>query len=191
MPTIALFGWTWKPGDRRDQARGLHDFLGDDAVGEADPVGPDPHRHHDLLERTVAGALADAVDGALDLARTGVHRQERVGDGQAQIVVAMDREDRLVDVGHAVPDLADQVGELLGVGVAHRVGDVDRGGAARDGGLDAAEQEVGLGARRVHGTPLDIVGVAPRTGDAVDHPLVHLLGARVAAGTCDGVARCR
>ena len=47
---------------------------------------------------------------------------------------------------------------------------------ARDGGLDAAEQEVGLGARRVHRTPLDVVGVAPGAGDAVDHPLVHLLG---------------
>ncbi len=83
---------------------------------------------------------------------------------------------RLVDVGHGVPDLADQVGELLGVGVAHRVGDVDRGGTGPDRRLDAAEQEVGLGARRVHRTPLDVVGVAPGTGDAVDHPLVDLVG---------------
>ena len=44
-----------------------------------------------------------------------------------------------------------------------------------DGALDAAEQEVVLSARGVHGTPLDIVGVAPGPGDALDHALVHLV----------------
>ena len=50
-------------------------------------------RHHDLFERGVAGALADAVDGAFDLAGAGLHGGERVGDGQTQIVMAMDADD--------------------------------------------------------------------------------------------------
>ena len=35
------------------------------------PVAAHPGCHHQLLERRVAGALADAVDGALDLADAG------------------------------------------------------------------------------------------------------------------------
>jgi hypothetical protein len=42
-----------------------------------------PHRHHDLLERGVAGALAQAVDGAFDLPRARRHRSERVGHRHA------------------------------------------------------------------------------------------------------------
>ena len=35
-------------------------------------VAARPDRHHDLFERRVAGALADAVDGALDLPRAAL-----------------------------------------------------------------------------------------------------------------------
>ena len=72
------------------------------------------------------------------------HAGERIGDRQAQIVVAMDGEDRLVGVGHA---LAQHRGTWprysCGRGVADGVGDVD--GASRpalDRGLDAAAQEI-------------------------------------------------
>ena len=33
------------------------------------PIAARLQRHHDLFQRTVAGALTDAVDGAFDLAR--------------------------------------------------------------------------------------------------------------------------
>ena len=46
--------------------------------------------HDDLLERRVAGALAEAVDRHLDLARAGLDRGQRVGRGQTQVVVAVD-----------------------------------------------------------------------------------------------------
>ena len=39
----------------------------------------------------VAGALADAVDGAFHLARTGLNGGEGIGHRQAEIVVAMGR----------------------------------------------------------------------------------------------------
>jgi hypothetical protein len=48
-------------------------------------------RHHDLLERAVAGPLADAVDRALHLTRAGLHRGQAVGHRHAEVVVAMDR----------------------------------------------------------------------------------------------------
>ena len=51
--------------------------------------------HHDLFQRGVAGPLAEAVDGHLDLARPGGDGRQRVGDGEAQVVVAVDADDRV------------------------------------------------------------------------------------------------
>ena len=41
----------------------------------------------------VAGAFADAVDGAFDLPRAGFDGGQRIGHGEAQIVMAMDADD--------------------------------------------------------------------------------------------------
>ena len=57
-------------------------------------VAARPDRHHDLFERGIAGPLADAVDGALDLPRAGRDAGQRVGDRQAEVVVAVDGEDQ-------------------------------------------------------------------------------------------------
>ena len=62
---------------------------------------PDAERHDELLERGVAGALADAVDRALDLPHAALDRREAVGDGQAEIVVAVRAEDGAVGVRDA------------------------------------------------------------------------------------------
>ena len=43
------------------------------------------HHHDDLFKRAVAGSFADAIYGAFDLARTGFHCRQRVGDGKAEI----------------------------------------------------------------------------------------------------------
>ncbi len=50
------------------------------------------HRHHDFFERGVAGALADAVDGAFDLPRAAAHAGQRIRHRHAEIVMAMHRE---------------------------------------------------------------------------------------------------
>ncbi len=47
----------------------------------------------ELFEGGVAGALADAVDGALDLADSGLDGGEGVGYGEAEVVVAVRGED--------------------------------------------------------------------------------------------------
>jgi hypothetical protein len=49
-------------------------------------------------------------------------------------------------------------------GVADRVGMLIGGGAGLDRGLDAAAEEVELGAGAVLGRPLDVVGVAAAHG---------------------------
>ena len=133
-----------------DEAGGLrpaasrHDLRGVDADVEAEVVAARLHRHHDFLERAVAGALAQAVDGALHLARAAeLHAGQRVGHRHAQVVVAVHRPDRLVGVGDALAQLADELAVQPGIGVADGVRDVDGGRAFGDHGLEHAAQEVG------------------------------------------------
>ena len=72
-------------------ARRLHDHLGVDAAVDGEVLLPRAQRHHALLERRVPRALADAVERHLDLPRALLHRGERVGGGEAEVVVAVRR----------------------------------------------------------------------------------------------------
>ena len=93
-PTIALFGCTTIAGEARDEAARAGELGRHDAgVQAVEIVAAGVQQHHDLLERGVAGALADAVDRALDLARAGQHAGERVGDREPEVVVAVRRDD--------------------------------------------------------------------------------------------------
>ena len=96
---VALDG---QPGDRREHPADRVEPLGLDAGRQAVVVEPGLQGHDDLFERGVAGAFADAVDRALDLPGAGLAAGQAVGDGQAQVVVAVGADDRLVDVGHAL-----------------------------------------------------------------------------------------
>ena len=108
-------------------------------------------RHHDFLERAVAGALADAVDRAFDLARTGDHGREAVGDRHAEIVVTVHRQRDLVDAAHVLAQVAEYLAELVRHRVADGVWNVDGGGAGLDHRFDHLGQEIQLGARGVLG----------------------------------------
>ena len=132
-------------------------------------VRPRLDRHDDLLEGAVSRALADAVERSLDLAGAGFDRRQRVRDRQAQVVVAMHAQDRVVDVLHVRPQVGDQRGVLLWNRVADRVGDVDRRGPGLDRGPDDAGQEFRLGARAVLRRKLDVAGVGFRQR----HPLAR------------------
>ena len=162
-------------GDRRDQLRGAHQQRRVDigVVGQHVAAGLD--RHDDLFERRIARPLAEAVDGAFDLAGAADHAGERVGDRHAEIVMAMGREDHRAGIGHPLDQHADQGAELLRRGVADRVGDVDGRGPRLDRRLDHPAEEIVLGAGGVHRRPLDVVGVVARPRHRRDHPLMHLL----------------
>jgi hypothetical protein len=76
-------------------------------------AGAHLQRHHQLLQRRVAGALADAVDGAFDLARTALDRGQRVRDRQAQVVVAVRAEDHAVGAGHVGAQVFEQLADFF------------------------------------------------------------------------------
>ena len=90
--------------------------------------------------------------------------------------MAVHRDHRLVDIGHAVEQHLDPRGELGRNGVTHRIGNVDGSSTCLDRGLDAAAEKIVLGARAVLAAPLDIIGVFARVGHAVDHRAIDLLG---------------
>ena len=90
------------PGDVGEQSAGRHE------AGRVDPrrgmvvVGAGAHRHDHLFERAVAGPLADAIDRTLDLPGPVFDGGQTVGDRQAEVVVTVDADHRLVDVRHTV-----------------------------------------------------------------------------------------
>ena len=73
-----------------------------------------------------------------------------------------------VGAAHVLLQVRDHLVELLGHGVADRVGDVDRGRAGLDRRLDHLAQELGLGARGVLRRELDVVTEAARVLHALD-----------------------
>ena len=128
-----------------------------------------------FFERAVPGALAEPVHAAFDLTGPVLNRGERVGRRHAEVVVAVDRQDRLVDVRDRVLQMTDDAAEFVGEGVAHRVGDVDRRGARVDRGLDHAAE---FGKRRAAGVfagEFHVVRVLRRALDGGDRHVADLV----------------
>ena len=144
-------------GQARDQAAGAGDLTRGDARREADVGLAGAQQHHDLLQRRVARALAEAVDRALDLARAGLQAGEGVGHRQAQIVVAVDREHDVAQIGHQLVQAAQERRVLVRHRVADGVGDVDRRRALVDRRLQDLGGEVDVGAGGVHRAELDVL----------------------------------
>ena len=167
------------PGDARDQPAGGKQLVGVHPRAAAEVVAPCLHGHHDFFERRVAGTFAQPVDRALDLPGTLCDSGQAVGHGQAQVVVTVSTQDRLLDIGHVLLQVPEDRPELLGRRVAHRVGDVDRGGSRVDRLFDHFAEKIQLGACRVLRRELHVVAVPGRPahhldGRCDDLRLVHL-----------------
>ena len=143
-----------------DNARGFQNFprvhVG---VQLSEKVGARFQCHDHFFQRGIAGAFADAVDRAFHLSRPGLHGGQRVGHGQAEVVVAMHADDGVVDVADVVLQISDQRGVFLGHGEADRVGNVDRGRARSDDRFDNLREKFRLGARSVLRRELDILAM--------------------------------
>ena len=136
-------------------------------------------RHDHLLDRGVAGAFADPVDGPLHLASPGLDCGERVGNSQAEIVVTMRGDHHVVAVSlHLVHDAFDQDPVVAWSGISHSVGDVHGGGARLDGRLANRHYEIWIGAGGILWGVLDVLRVVAGSAhiglDGRDHLfLVH------------------
>ncbi|EEF93541.1 hypothetical protein CATMIT_01827, partial [Catenibacterium mitsuokai DSM 15897] len=179
LPDHRLVALDHHAGDAREQARGRHQPAGVDAGAGVVVSVAHAQRHHQFFQRAVAGALADAVDGALDLARAAFDRGQAVGHGQAQVVVAVGAEHRFFGVAHVGTQVFEQRADLAGRGVADGVGDVQRARAGGDRRAADLDQVLGLGAQRVLAGELDVVDIAARLLDRGDGAFQHLLPVQV------------
>ena len=161
-PDDRLVGLHRVAGQAADEAARAGDLARVDAGAQADVGLARVQEHHDLLERRVARALADAVDRALDLARAGQHAGERVGHRQPEVVVAVHREHDVAQARHALVEAGQEGRVLLRHRVADGVGDVDRRRALVERDLDDLGREVEVGARGVHRRELDVVAELAR-----------------------------
>ena len=143
--------------------------------GEGGAVGPHPRDHHQLFECGVAGTLADAVDGAFDLARAAVQRRDAVGNRETEVVVAVRAEDYLLAAADRRDDRLEVVADLVGRRVADGVRQVDRRGARGNDGFDHRRQVRHVAAGRVLGRELHVVGELAGLGDGLDGGLEALL----------------
>ena len=143
----------------------LRDLARVDLRREADVLLTRLEQHHDLLERRVARALADAVDRALHLPRARLQAGERVRHGQAEVVVAVDGQHDVLELRDALVQAGQELRVLVRHRVADRVRDVDRGRALRDRGGDHLGGEVDVGAGGVHRAELDVLDQRARVGD--------------------------
>ena len=111
-------------GERGKQLARNVDLRRVDAGRVRQPIGASVEGHHHFLERRVTGALADAVDGALDLANSSVHGGQRIGDRKAQIVMAVRAVDDVVWRADFRTDCAEKMGNLVGRRIPHNSGQV-------------------------------------------------------------------
>jgi hypothetical protein len=120
-----------------------------------------------LSRRTigVAGALADAVDRALDLPDAASDRGQAVCDRHAEIVMAVCGKRDAGDGRNAAADLAEHLRIVFRRGVANRIGQIDRGGAGFNGGCDQLREEVDVAAGCIFGRELHVVHITARQAD--------------------------
>ena len=170
-----LVGLYHHAGALRDQAAGAVDLRGVQVSAEVEEVGAGLDGHNHLLQGGVPGPLADAVDAGLHLAGAGAHGGQAVGHRKPQVIVAVDGDHGLMDIGHVLLDATDELPELLRDGVAYGIGDVDRGGAGLDALGQHAEDVIGLGAGGVHRGELHIGAVLLGVRHLAAGHLQHLL----------------
>ena len=162
-------------GDVAEELAGAVDLPGIDAGLRVVEVPAGINCHGQLFQAGVARPLADAVDGALDLGGAGLHAGQGVGDGHAQVVVAVNGDVHVLDAGHMRPQVGDQLRHLHGRGVAHGVGDVQGGGAGGHGVGVALGQERPLGTGGVLGGELNVIAQGLCIGHHLADALEHLL----------------
>ena len=113
-------------GDLGQQARRFVNFFCLDPGVKSVQIPARRQRHDNFFHRCVAGPLADPVDCAFHLPRAVADCGKRIGDGQAEIIVAVNGNDRIAHVFYIGKQIGNEIPELLGDGIADRVRNIDR-----------------------------------------------------------------
>ncbi len=162
-------------GNGLDHAACTVDLGGLDVAADTEVIGTGLERHDALLHGGVACALADAVDGALDLVNTGFNACQRVCNCHAEVVVHVAGQDYVLDTLGVLTQILDAGCVLLRNHVADGIRNVDGSSTGLDGGFHNAAQEVEVGAGCVLSGELDIRAELLGEGYVVRYGLEHLL----------------
>ena len=157
--------------DLREHLAGRIDFPRVDSGFKSEPITAHVQRHHYLFQRCVAGALADAVDGALDLPCTGVDRGETVRNCETEIVMTVDANGNVLSIAHhTLADRAHQSREFIGESVTHSIRHIENRRAFFHCGVEYFAQILHVAARRVLSRKLNFFSqVASQTHRAPGH----------------------
>ncbi|OPY66384.1 MAG: hypothetical protein A4E57_02823 [Syntrophorhabdaceae bacterium PtaU1.Bin034] len=128
-----------------------------------------PKDHDDLFHCRITRTFSYAVDRAFHLAGAGLHRSNRVGDGQAEIVMTVDTDNGPGNIRYMIHDVADQRTELIRDRIADRVRHVYGSRSCIDRHLKDTAKVVPIASRCIHRRELNVVRVA-------SCPLHRLLG---------------
>ncbi len=151
--------------ERADEAADGDELFGVDARGEGEGVLAGLDSHDDFFQRGVAGAFADAVDGAFNLARAAADGGEGVGDGEAQVVVTVGGKNNFVGAGDVLEEVTEHGFMLGGGSEADGVGTVNRRGSRFDRGVHDFAEIIQFGPGGIFGREFDVAGVFAREGD--------------------------
>jgi len=163
----SLIGLHRHAHEARNEAAGGINFRGIE-VGMGGEILAGFEDHGDFFERSIARALADAVNGDLHLPGAILDGSYGVGGGHTEIIVAMHGNYRLVDIIHVLFQVADLGAEFIGGAVAGGVGDIDVAGARSDHGLDHLSEIGIVGPAGVFGVKFDFLDKFPGVLDGRD-----------------------
>ena len=116
--------------------------------------------HRNLFERRIAGTLTNTVDGDLDLTGTSHHTIEGVGSSHTQVVMAMGRDDGLVDIVDMLLQVFDFLEILLWQAITRGVRDIDHRGSSLDDSLNDTSQVLVVRATGILAVELHIIDKA-------------------------------
>ena len=167
--------------------RNFAELLGADA--DVDAVQAEQGHDH-VFHGHVAGAFAEAGDGGLRDGGAGLQRGQRIGDAEAEVLVAVDLQRLLQALDRFLDDVVDRVGSAAAHGVGQGEGvHVAFGGDS----LDDVEEAIDFGARGVDGEEDRVQagflggagGVDGGLHGAIEGPAVGVLDHVVAGGNFD------
>ena len=128
---------------------GRIDLLGHNPAGAFIVVTADIQVHYHLIHRRVSGTFADTVNGTLDLPGSRLNRRKRVCDRKTEIIMAVDRNNRLIDIFHMLFEIADKSTVLRRLAVSHGIRNIDGRGTGIDNRLHHLCQKRRLAAGRI------------------------------------------
>ena len=124
--------------------------------------------HYHFFKRGVTRPFANAVHGHFHLPRPVHNTGQRVGRCQTQIVMAVNRNHGLINVGHTIVDVFDLFAVLTRQAIARRIGNIDNRCPGLNNGFGQATQEIKVGATGIFGVKFNIINIIPGVFDRID-----------------------